>query len=95
MTDVEMLLLALAAVAGAIVAALLGWGESHEPFEPRKFLSSLGRAVIAAVIVTVTELLLPGNNVTVKDYLYAFLVGGGVDVFGNRLAGAIGFGKKE
>lgn len=94
MTDIEMLILALLAVAGAITAAVIGWAESHEPFIARKFLSSVGRAIFAAILVAVTELLMPGNVVNMKDYLYAFLVGGGVDVYGHRLAGAIGYGKK-
>ena len=44
------LYIALAALLGGIVTALLGWLESGEPFNPRKFGGSVIRSLIAAAI---------------------------------------------
>ena len=82
--------IALAALLGGLVAALLGWMESGEPFNPRKFGGSAVRALIAAVIFAVGYQL--ANSVTALDLFYAFLGGAGVDVLGNRISGKLGNG---
>ena len=81
---------ALAALLGGLVAALLGWLESSGPFNPRKFGGSGIRSLIAAVIFAVGYQL--SDSVTVLDLFYAFLGGAGVDVLGNRVAGKFGNG---
>jgi len=81
---------ALAALLGGLVAALLGWLESNEPFNARKFGGSAVRALIAAVIFAVGYQL--ANSVTMLDLFYAFLGGAGVDVLGNRISGKLGNG---
>lgn len=77
----------IAAFLGGVVMALLGWTESNQPFNVKKFLSSVIRALIAGVgIAAVFDY---GANIGPLSYLVAFLAGAGVDVGGNRVAGAI------
>jgi hypothetical protein len=75
---------ALLALAGGLCAALLGWLESGEPFDPRKFGGSVIRALIAAAVFAAGYQLSHGW-LTVLDLFYAFLGGAGVDVLGNRI----------
>ncbi len=82
--------IAMAALLGGLVAALLGWLESGEPFNPRKFGGSVIRALIAAILFAVGYQL--SGTAGVLDLFYAFLGGAGVDVLGNRVAGKFGNG---
>ena len=82
--------IALAALLGGIVAALLGWLESGEPFSPRKFGGSLIRSLIAAAVFAAGYQV--SGGVGIIDLLYAFLGGAGVDVIGNRISGKLGNG---
>ena len=84
------LYIALAAFLGGVVAALLGWLESGEPFSPRKFGGSVIRSLIAAAIFAAGYQL--SGSVGMIDLLYAFLGGAGVDVIGNRISGKLGNG---
>lgn len=78
--------LILLTVLGAIVVAILGWIDSGEPFNPRKFGASMIRAVFAGFI---SALIFQGTtDATTFTYLCAFLIGAGVDVTGHRIAGA-------
>jgi len=86
----ERLYIALVALLGGLVAALLGWLESNEAFDARKFGGSAIRALIASIIFAVSYEL--SNSLTGMDSLYAFLGGAGVDVLGNRIAGKLGNG---
>ena len=82
--------IAMAALFGGLVAALLGWLESNEPFNPRKFGGSAIRALIAGIIFAVGYQL--SGTAGLLDLFYAFLGGAGVDVLGNRVAGKFGNG---
>jgi hypothetical protein len=82
--------IAMAALLGGLVAALLGWLESNEPFNPRKFGGSAIRALIAGILFAVGYQLL--GTLGLLDLFYAFLGGAGVDVLGNRVAGKFGNG---
>ena len=84
------LYIALAALLGGIVAALLGWLESGEPFNLRKFGGSLIRSLIAAAIFAAGYQL--SGSIGIIDLFYAFLGGAGVDVIGNRISGSLGNG---
>ena len=86
----DRLYIALAGLSGGLVAALLGWLESGEPFNPRKFGGSVIRALIAGIIFAVGYQL--SEPLGILDLLYAFLGGAGVDVLGNRIAGKFGNG---
>jgi len=85
--NLELLWLTLAAFGGGIIAALLGWAGSGEDFKPRKFLSSILRAFVAALAAALSYPLI--GPVTVPILIGAVLAGAGVDVIGNRLAGSI------
>ena len=83
----EVIYVGIVAFLGAIAASLLGWTESQEPFNPRKFASSLIRAIIAGVgIAAAFNYVEPISPVS---YLFAFLSGAGIDAGGHRIAGAI------
>ena len=85
----DRLYIALSALAGGLAAALLGWLDSGEPFDPRKFGGSAIRALIGGAIFAVGyDLAAP---VAILDLFYAFLGGAGVDVLGNRLGSKFGW----
>lgn len=77
----------LAAFLGGVVTALLGWTESNQPFDAKKFMSSVIRALIAGVGIAAAFDY--GGSIGPLSYFIAFLAGAGVDVGGNRVAGAI------
>ncbi|MBA7695528.1 hypothetical protein ES703_104156 [subsurface metagenome] len=89
MTEIQLALLLLAAILGAIISAVLGWAESDKPFNARKFAPSLVRAAISAVVVFVGTSYVHVGPITAIIYILAFLAGMGIDAGGNRLAGAI------
>ena len=86
----ERFYVAVAALVGGLVSALLGWLESSESFNPRKFGGSAVRALIAAAVFTAGYELV--NGIGALDLLYAFLGGAGVDVLGNRISSNLGNG---
>lgn len=79
------LILILLTIGGAILAAVLGWGESGEPFDSRKFGCSVGRAIIAGA--TAAMIFQDVEVITPWTYLSALLVGAGIDVMGHRASG--------
>ena len=79
--------IAVSAFVGGIVAALLGWCESNEAFMPRKFASSIIRAIIAGVVFAVGYSYT--NGLSPIDIGIAFCGGAGVDALGKRVSGAI------
>lgn len=89
MIDVELFLLLIATILGAVVNALLGWSESGDAFNTRKFIPSMFRGAIAAVLVFVLSSYANLESITLMIYVLAFLAGAGVDVTGNRIAGTI------
>ncbi len=84
----DRLLVGLLALAGGLAAALVGWIESKEAFDGRKFGGSAIRALLAAVVFAAGYQL--SNGINTLDLFYAFLGGAGVDVLGNRIAGSFG-----
>jgi hypothetical protein len=86
----ERLIIALVALLGGMVAALVGWLDSKEPFDERKFGGSAVRSLIAGIIFAVGYQLSDGVNTL--DLFYAFLGGAGVDVLGNRITSSLGNG---
>jgi len=87
MNDISTIILAAASIIGALFSASLGWLDSGEPFNPRKFGASILRTIIAGIIIVGGYSTLP--SATIFDYFLAFLAGAGIEVYGNRLAGAI------
>lgn len=77
----------LTAILGTLTAALLGWLDSGEPFNGRKFAASTLHAVVAGIVIVVGYSF--RTSVDWFDYLIVFLSGAGVDVTLNRISGAI------
>ena len=83
----NILWIAGSAFVGGIVAAALGWLDSGEAFAVRKFSASVLRALAAGVVFAVSYSYT--NSITPIDVGLAFAGGAGMDVLGNRVAGAI------
>jgi len=81
----EQVTLIILSVSGAILAALLGWGEPGEPFDPRKFACSDGRAIIAGLLAALA--FQDVAAVTIWTCVLALLTGAGLDVIGHRSSG--------
>lgn len=75
------------AFVGGIVAAALGWMDSSEPFNMRKFGASAVRALVGGIIFAVSYSYT--NSLSPIDIGIAFCGGAGIDVLGNRISGAI------
>jgi len=81
------IILILLTVIGAIAVAILGWIESGEPFDQKKFTASMGRAVLGGLLAA---LIFQGvENPDIWTYVSALLIGAGIDVTGHRLAGTL------
>lgn len=100
MMDLELLVLFLATVFGAVTTSGLGWLDSTDtagnpvPFNARKFAPGIIRGIVAAIIVFIpasTGYL--GMSISVPVVLGAFIAGMSFDVAGNRLAGILGIGQ--
>ena len=87
MTEIEILILFIATILGAITTSGLGWLDSGTHFNARKFIPGLIRGIIAAILVFIAQYTGFIGDVTLFTYLGAYLAGGGFDVLGNRLAG--------
>jgi hypothetical protein len=78
---------AFAAFAGGILSAIVGWTDSQDTFNGRKFASSAIRALFAGVVFAIGYHFV--GSVSIMDIFAAFVGGAGVDVLGNRIAGSI------
>lgn len=82
-----LLLLGLSAFGGGVIAALLGWADSHEPFNGRKFLQSVLLALLGGFGFAV--LYDKGSSeVALRDIIVGGLSGAGWDNLTNRFLGA-------
>ncbi len=94
MIEIELLILFLATIAGAVTTSLLGWLDSTGPFDARKFAPGVIRGIIAAIIVFIpasTGYL--GATLGLPVILGSFIAGMSLDVAGNRIAGIAGIGQ--
>lgn len=80
-----------AAGAGALALSFLGFTNSKEPFDMRKFIGSAITAVVSGVGVAVTFNY--DNGVTIISYMTAFLTGVGADAGRKVIADSIRGGK--
>lgn len=78
-----MIWVALSAFFGGVCCASLGWLDSKEPFNSRKFGASILRAFIAGVVFAIGYSF--ADSITGSDIGVAFLGGAGVDAMGNHL----------
>ncbi len=85
--EINIIVIGLAAFAGGIATAVLGWTERATPWNWRKFSSSMIRSVVGAVAIAAA--MDYSGAVTPILYLFAFLSGAGVEAGGNRVAGAL------
>jgi hypothetical protein len=90
--NIQIFLLSILAVGGALFLAALGWLDSGEPFNGRKFASSILRAVVAGLIFAFSTY--SGVDTILNGWMYvaAFLGGMGIDAAGNRISAAITVG---
>jgi hypothetical protein len=79
--------IALAAFAGGVVSAVLGFLDSGSAFQLKKFLPSLLRALVAAAVFAVGYSY--NDGITPLEIGSAFIAGAGIDILGNRGAGVI------
>ena len=78
--------LALAAGAGALIQGLLSWSASNEAFSPRKFMTSIGAALVTGVG---TAIMFAGQAIGYQDLLLAFAAGMGVNAGTNKSIGVV------
>ncbi len=83
----SILFISFSAFFGGICSAILGWLDSGEAFIGRKFASSVLRSLVAGIVFAIGYTLT--GKVTIMDIVIAFVAGAGVDVLGNRIAGAV------
>ena len=88
----DVILVGASALVGGMVTAVLGWLDSGEVFEARKFSASIVRALIAGLGIAVAYSY--ANSITVLDIVICFLAGAGFDAGVNRISGAIKVGLK-
>ncbi len=84
----DALVIAACAFLGGVLLALLGWADSREKFDSRKFLASVIRSLFAAIVFAIGYQF--KNGLTWLDYLAALASGAGFDVGVNRVASALG-----
>ena len=85
--EINLIYIAVAAFFGGIATALIGWTQQGGSWNSKKFISSLVRSLVAGVGIAVAMDYSGGTAPII--YLLAFLSGAGVEVGGNRVAGAI------
>ena len=90
--NLSLLLVAVAATGGGILSAYLGFAESKEHFNFKKFAKSLIISLLAGVSFAVGYSL--SDGVGFKDLGLSFLSGAGADAILNR-AGLGRLGKKK
>ena len=78
----DLVYIALAAFAGGMLSAILGWIDSSEPFNVRKFGRSAIFALLSGVAFGVGYNFV--GQVGVRDLFLALLSGAGVDVLSHR-----------
>lgn len=85
--EINIILIALAAFVGGLATALLGWTERATPWDWKKFTTSMIRSFVGAIVIAAA--MDYSGVVTPILYLFAFLSGAGIEVGGNRVAGAL------
>lgn len=81
------IIVCLAAFMGGVLTALIGWGGTTEPFNARKFMTSVVKSLIGAVVIAAAFDY--SQTTSPISYLLAFLSGAGVDAGLKRVTNAI------
>jgi len=85
--NLALVVIAAAAFCGGILAAFLGWLDSKEPWDPRKFGKSMGFALLSALGFAIGYSF--ADTIGARDIFVAILAGAGVDSISNRAIGAV------
>jgi len=88
----NIIIVVICAIIGSLAAAAIGWLDSGEPFDLRRFAKSFITAVIAGVVFASTfdyTKVLPLPMLIIL----AFLGGVGVDYMSKKAAGVLSIGK--
>ena len=83
----NILWVAVAAFVGGIISAVLGWLNSGEVFNARKFTASVITALVAGIVFAIGYGY--SNGLSAMDVAIAFVGGAGVDAMRDRAAGYI------
>ena len=83
--ELDLVVVAVAAFGGGILSAFLGWLDSHEPWDGRKFGKSMGFALLSALGFAIGYSF--SDGVGTRDVFIAILAGAGVDSISNRAIG--------
>lgn len=88
--DLELAILLLVTVFGALTDAVLGWKDGGGDFDIKKFWPSIVRAVVAAALIFVANYTgYITGSATIITYVAAFLVGMGLNSAVNKVSGVI------
>jgi hypothetical protein len=90
--EINVIGVSLAAFLGGIAIALIGWLEQGTSWDTKKFVASLVRSLVGGIGIA-AALDYSGATSPIV-YLLAFLSGAGMEVGGNRVAGAIAARRK-
>lgn len=85
--EINILGVAAAAFLGGMLVALIGWTESSDTWNWKKFIASVARSLIGAVAMAAAWDY--SGATTPIIYLLAAISGAGIEVGGNRIAGAV------
>lgn len=85
----DRVVIAVAAFVGALLAGLLAWLESGEPWDWRKYGATAIRAVFSGLLFAIQH---PPYGNMVLAVLYAILGGAGVQVIANHISGKLAWG---
>lgn len=86
MEDMGIVVVALAATFGGVLSALMGWWDSKEPFDSRKFSRSVVVALLSGMAFAISYSF--AGDVSIKDIFLAIMSGAGIDSLTNRALGA-------
>ncbi|MDD5700627.1 MAG: hypothetical protein PHU23_01140 [Dehalococcoidales bacterium] len=82
MTNTDYIIVILAAFLGSLGSGFFGWVKSKEQFVLRKFMASVWSAVLSGMIFALAYE--KTSEISVFNFVTAFLGGAGVDVLTNR-----------
>jgi len=87
--EINLIYIALSAFLGGMSTALIGWTEAGTPWDGKKFIASLVRSLVGGIGIAIAAAMDYSGTTAPVIYLLAFLSGAGIEVGGNRIAGAI------
>jgi len=82
------MILIILGISGGLGAGILGWIESGEAFDSRKFSGTLIRSAITGLVGVLAFQNIP--QPTIWEYAMAFITGMGIDYGGNTIGKLLG-----